>query len=139
MRAQEIKRQSARLLLRAFVLALLVQGSSGCIYLEPPNRAFRTPVLGRPAHAQAHGHHKQHRSPDLVYDSRLGVYVVLGHPNHYHDGHRYYRSRKGRWQSSTDMHGKWVTISVGEVPHGLIARPTRNGSRDHAPPAKHDY
>ncbi len=139
MGAQRTRIQPARTLVRALAIALMVQGISGCFYRQPPNRAFHARVSTGVPDAPVDGHRQKHQDgPDLVYDSRLGVYVVLGHPNHFHDGHRYFRSRDGRWQRSTHLHGKWVTISIREVPRGLVARAARRRT-DHEPPAKHEH
>ena len=139
MGAQGIVRQPARLLARALALSLMVQWISGCIYMQPPNRAFRTPVLSIPQ-APEDGYRHTHRGdPDLVSDSRLGVYVVLGDSNYFHDGRRYFRSHRGRWQRSTRVDGDWISVSIGDVPRGLIARSTRSRSKHHSLPAKHDY
>ena len=112
----------------------------GCIYLAPPNTAFRSPVVTAAPSAPAHGsRHPDRGSPDMIYDSRLGLYVVLGYPDHFHDGKRYYRRLDGRWQRSTQLQEGWAEVRLGEVPRALLAGPSRDRSPAPAAPAKHDY
>ena len=47
---------------------------------------------GPPPHAPAHGYrHKHQHGVELVYSSELGVYVVVGFPNHYFSEGHYFR------------------------------------------------
>jgi len=47
---------------------------------------------GPPAHAQAHGYrHKQVAGFELVFDSNLGLYVVVGHHDYYYCVSYFYR------------------------------------------------
>lgn len=120
---------SLAVLARRLLLALLAVALAGCFYVQPPNQAFGTRV-GPAPHAPAHGYrHKQTGHPDLVYDSRLGVYLVLGYPDHFHDGGLYFRVVSGRWQSSSRLHGAWKRCSVGDLPRGLAARHARSRSK----------
>lgn len=128
---------------RAVLLGLLVCGISGCFYVSPPNQAFGVRVSAPAPHAHAprapaHGdRHKQTGLPDLVYDSRLGVYVVLGYPDYFHDGRLYFRVVSGRWQSSVELDGTWKSCSHGDLPHGLAAKVSRR--RSHQLPASPEF
>lgn len=91
------------LLLAVLLLPLL---ASGCVhhhYHDEPGYSRGGP----PPHAPAHGYrHKQDRY-DLVFDSGLGVYVVLGKPDYYFWDNRYFRYHDGYWQFSADLDGRW--------------------------------
>ena len=60
--------------------------------------------------------------PDLRYDNRLGVYIVVGMPNHYYYDDRFYRYRGDRWYSSTQLSGGWRQTSYRRLPPGLANR-----------------
>jgi len=95
---------------------------------------------GPPPHAKAYGYRAKHDSwkhrarhgrhgyssrgtgVEIVYDSDLGVYVVLGHPNnYYYDGH-YLRVVGGIWQMTAEFDGVWVTARGSAVPNSLRSR-----------------
>ena len=58
--------------------------------------------------------------PDLRYDNRLGVYVVVGMPYHYYYDDRYYRYWDDRWYSSAQLSGGWRYTN--RLPRGLARR-----------------
>ena len=75
---------------------------------------------GPPPHAPAHGYrHKQKQGVDLVFDSGIGVYVVVDRPDYYFDDGYYYRLHKGKWQYSTSLHGNWKPHVYQQLPPGL--------------------
>ncbi|MFH1716163.1 MAG: hypothetical protein ABIF19_02330 [Planctomycetota bacterium] len=75
---------------------------------------------GPPAHARAHGYRrKQVAGVELVFDSGIGVYVVVGHPNHYyHDGH-FYRLSGVQWEISLQPDDGWAFVAEESLPPGL--------------------
>lgn len=86
------------------------------------------PGNGPPAHAKAHGYrNKQVAGVELVFDSRLGVYVVVGHTDcYYHDGY-FYRQRGGLWEMSLKPDSGWASVSIKSLPAGLQAKSNGNG------------
>jgi hypothetical protein len=103
------------------VIALLALGLfAGCVVLAPP-----APVVvkrGPPPHAPAHGYrHKLERDGvDLVFDSGLGVYVVVDLTDvFFYEGH-YYRCEGERWFISPRPRDGWLVVAVTEVPGGLV-------------------
>jgi hypothetical protein len=59
---------------------------------------------------------------ELVFDSGLGVYVVVGLSDHYyHDGY-FYRLSGGVWEMSLEHNGHWKAISDNSLPIGLHAK-----------------
>ena len=89
---------------------------------------------GPPAHAPAHGYRRKHvHGMELVFDSGLGVYVVVGLSDHYyHDGY-FYRLRGGIWEMSLKPDGHWKIVSDTSLPIGLqiktSAKPNDNGRK----------
>lgn len=75
---------------------------------------------GPPPHAPAHGYrHKHQQGVELVYDSELGVYVVIGFPNHYfYEGH-YFRLGGEDWEISMHIEGPWIVAANDVLPSGL--------------------
>ena len=98
---------------------------------------------GPPPHAPAHGYRHKHKTPDgtinLIFDSGLGVYVVVGWPDHYWHRDHYLRYVEGSWMTSRQIDGGWVTCGSGSVPSGLVQKHARaeqkRGRWSH--PAKH--
>lgn len=79
---------------------------------------------GPPPHAPAHGyrrkHHVQHGSDvELVFDSGLGVYVVVGFPDVYFYANSFFRFGDIGWQISVRPDGGWAVADSGRVPPGL--------------------
>jgi hypothetical protein len=86
--------------------------------------AHHTPTVstgnGPPAHAPAHGYRRKHMSGvELVFDSSIGVYVVVGHPGHYYDKGYFYRLEGGLWEMSLSLDGHWKIASEKSLPAGL--------------------
>jgi hypothetical protein len=56
---------------------------------------------------------------ELVFDSGRGVYVVVGHSDHYyHDGY-FYRFRDSIWEMSLKPDSGWKVVSGRSLPMGL--------------------
>ena len=86
---------------------------------------------GPPPHAPAHGYrHKHHdRSGSQVslrFDTDLGVYVVLGQPDHYWSNDRYFRWSGAHWEVSTGLAHGWSIVVNGAVPPRLAAKHTHH-------------
>ena len=80
----------------------------------------KTGVYGPPPHAPAHGYrHKHGNDLDLIYDSRLEVYVVAGSSKRYWWDDNFYRKRGNQWQLSAKLDGPWTGVNKKKVPHGL--------------------
>jgi len=110
---------------------------SGCLALSvngKPNRGH-----GPPPHAPAHGYRHHHQAATLAFDSKIGVYVVLGHPDHFYSEGRFLRVHAGSWQVSSGLGGPWSPCSPSSLPPGLRkAHPHKakgHGRKGH-PPAK---
>lgn len=93
---------------------------------------YQGPVItksGPPAHAPAHGYRRKHvDGMELVFDSSLGVYVVVGLSDHYyHDGY-FFRLRGGIWEMSSKANGHWKVASNNSLPIGLQAKAKVNSN-----------
>jgi hypothetical protein len=131
----------------ALLVLALGASSLACTYVEhhhhvpPPHAEVRH---GPPPHAPAHGYRHKHPGPagsvDLVFDSGLGVYVVVGWPGYYWHHDHYYRFVEGTWMISTRLDAGWVSCSSGRVPPGLAKKHAGHGHKGKGKhPAKHGY
>ena len=65
--------------------------------------------VGPPSHAPAHGYRAKHQGShgsgeiDLVFDSALGVYLVVGVPDRYYWNGHYLRIEGGQWAASVEL------------------------------------
>jgi len=85
---------------------------------------------GPPAHAPAHGYrrNKQVAGVELVFDSGMGAYVVVGHPDHYYNEGYFYRCVNGQWEISLKPDAGWGFVAVESLPPGFKkgkVRPTQ--------------
>jgi hypothetical protein len=77
---------------------------------------------GPPPHAPAHGYRAKYHNHDLVYDSHLGVYLVIGlHDHYYRDGY-YYRYAHDGWYSSRYVDKDWGSYEERKLPPGLAKK-----------------
>ncbi len=134
-----------RLVLRFSVLLVILALLGGCesIYIGSKPHSGDGP----PPHASAHGHrHKHHRGAELKFDSALGVYVVVGLPNHFYYDELFFRLHGDSWQVSAQLDGPWESRSSSFVPPGLQSKHDKKhhgkskgrGAGGH-PPGKADW
>ena len=99
-----------------FVTTSCSQHQHAGIYSTSKNKKGNGP----PPHAPAHGYrHKNQHGVELVYNSKLGVYVVIGFPNHYfYEGH-YFRLGGEDWEISMNIEGPWIVAAQEGLPSGL--------------------
>lgn len=107
-----------------FILAIVLLMTASC----SRHRTHREPVIttnrsGPPAHAPAHGYRRKHvHGMELVFDSSLGLYVVVGLSDHYyHDGY-FFRLHSGIWERCPKPDGHWKVVSDNSLPIGLQAK-----------------
>ena len=102
-----------------FALLVTTSCSSTDVYHSPGRRVGHGP----PAHAPAHGHRrKQVAGVELFFDTGLGVYVVVGHPNHYYHEGYFYRLTGGVWEMSLRIDGGGAFTSGKPLPPGRRAK-----------------
>ncbi len=90
---------------------------SGCSAVKVHEHGYE--LGGPPPHAPAHGYRHKHHSHDLEYDSDLGIYVVIGLPDHYFIDGVYYKRTKHGWYSSHDVDKGWKEYKKDNLPGKL--------------------
>jgi hypothetical protein len=86
---------------------------------------------GPPSHAPAHGHRAKAPKADdvqLLFDSGLGVYVVLDIPDTYYLDGVYFRIDDGGWVVGSALDGPWDVEKNSAVPPRATGRAGRTGS-----------
>jgi hypothetical protein len=86
----------------------------------PPRVAVHRP--GPPPHAPAHGYRHRHRNHDLVFDSALGVYVVVDLRDVWFLDGSYFRIVGDRWEIAVGASGPWRVVSYDRVPARLYEK-----------------
>jgi len=98
-------------------IAFVTLSLAGCAHQHSDDRYYDR---GPPPHAPAHGYRAKHHRHNMMYDNRLGAYVVLGYDDHYYLDDRYYRYRDGGWWFNVDIDSRdWRHIDANRVPHKL--------------------
>ena len=121
----------------ASVVLVMAFTLSGCLAVSidgKPNRGH-----GPPPHAPAHGYRHHHQGVTLAFDFGLGVYVVLGHPDHFYSEGRFLRFHAGYWQVGGSLGGPWSPYSPSSLPPGLRkvhSSKAKGHDRKGHPPAK---
>ncbi len=142
-----------RLKLHGFaVLTCLAMLTPGCVVHHHhsgehgSSQVSRSGSVGPPPHAPAHGHRRKHGHNSgsevaIEFDSGLGVYVVIGHRDHYWDGKHYLRWTDERWEASVEFESGWAVVaSNSELPPGLRKKHARaHGKKPKQHPAKHGH
>ena len=108
--------------MRKLCIALGAAALSACVAAVPtpaPGPA-KAKGHGPPPHAPAHGYRaKTPQGVDLVFDTQLGVYVVVSVPGQYWLDERYYSKRAEGWFVGPGVEGPWQTCAVADLPPGL--------------------
>lgn len=85
---------------------------------------------GPPPHAPAHGYRHKHshggRNLELVFDSDLGIYVVVGVPDRYYWDGYYLRFDGDQWYGSVDLDHGWEPRSSDSLPSDTKKKRKRN-------------
>ncbi len=133
----------------ASAIAVLASVAVGCVYPHHARRHLPRVVQahkpGPPPHAPAHGHRHNHHSHgvDLVFDSGLGVYGVVGLSDHFFLNDHFYRRSGGEWYMSAELGHGWTVVRSSKLPKGLLktkrAKQHKKAHKKHAPPAKHGH
>jgi hypothetical protein len=108
------------------VMSATVLLMSGCA-VYPQGHAQKT--NGPPAQAPAHGYKHKHHGHQLVYDTSLGAYIVIGQPNIYFYNNHYYKHSNDRWYYSVEPNN-WQHYKDNKLPSGLSNK-YHHGKKDH--------
>jgi hypothetical protein len=116
---------------------------SGCVqhhHHTRPQKAVVVQKKGPPPWAPAHGYRHKHESGvELVFDSGLGVYVVLGHDGYYFHKDRFYHYTDGKWFRSVSFTTSWGAVRIDDVPARLRVKHVKKSKKKGKGnfPAKH--
>ncbi len=123
---------AARIVLASVALAVAVSGCSSRTVVRAGSQKNTEPVVvadeskkpGPPAHAPAHGYRHKHLEDgvELVYDSKLAVYIVSGYKHTYFTNGVYFRYMDDTWKLSKQVAGPWKIVIERDVPSGLKER-----------------
>jgi len=109
--------------IKLLFLSLIILFLVGCVdsasvrYNDSsPDRYYRN---GPPPHAPAHGYRSKYRDHDMIYDSGIGAYIIVGMPDYYFDNNFYFRFRDGHWQISASLGDRWRDTNRYSVPRKL--------------------
>jgi hypothetical protein len=64
---------------------------------------------------------------ELVYDSGLGVYVIVDLADHYYFKGHYYRHRDSKWEIGVRVYGPWKVVAEKSLPPGLRGKQKGKG------------
>jgi len=122
---------------RKIILVILAGSAltfSGCaVYPAHNDFAYEQYSYGPPAYAPAHGYRANSHAHNMIYDARLGVYVLRDLPDHYYYDHVYYRYNRNNWYYRHNDKDKWRKYDKRKLPEGLVRKyrdSDRNDRRD---------
>lgn len=92
----------------------------GCVVVDAPHGYHHEG--GPPPHAPAHGYRRNYQGRDLVFDSELGVYAVVGLSNVWFLDGSYFRISGEHWEVSVGAGGPWRVAAVSAVPVHLYEK-----------------
>jgi len=98
---------------------------SGCT-VYPAHEHYQQHGYGPPPHAPAHGYRHKYHDHELVYDSYLGVYVVVNLHDHYFIDDVYYRWTGDGWYASHYLDKGWYVYEEDRLPPGLYKKYKNN-------------
>ena len=117
---------------RNFIVVILAVSAltiTGCaVYPAHQNYAYEQYNYGPPPYASSYSYREKYHAHNMVYDRHLGVYVLLGLPDHYYYNNVYYRFSKNNWYYRHNDKDKWRKYDKRKLPEGL-ARKYRNDDR----------
>jgi hypothetical protein len=109
--------------LLALPIALLVGcvGSTAVRYDSHPHYEYSDVYYrtGPPPHAPAHGYRHHYHNHDMIYDSGIRAYIIVGMPDYYYDNGFYFRYSNIGWQFSGSLNDGWKVTDERRVPRTL--------------------
>lgn len=129
--------------IKMIFLSLIIIGVAGCVdragvrYDSDPHYT----KSGPPPHAPAHGYRSKHHQHDMIYDSKIAAYIVVGWAEHYFDNDLYFRYRDGRWQMNVNLDNDrgWKHADDREVPHKLRNSKAKKSKYNNNKQEKYDH
>ncbi len=74
---------------------------------------------GPPPYAPAHGYRHHYHNHDMIYDSGIRAYIIVGMPDYYYDNGFYFRYSNIGWQFSGSLDDGWKATDERRVPKTL--------------------
>ena len=107
----------------ALPIALLVGcvGSTAVRYDSNPHYRYSDVYYrsGPPPYAPAHGYRHHYHNHDMIYDSGIRAYILVGLPGYYYDDGFYFRYSNIGWQFSVRLNDGWRATDERRVPKTL--------------------
>lgn len=120
---------------RKIILVILAGSAltlSGCaVYPAHSGYVYEQYSNGPPPYAPAHGYRSTYNAHNMVYDSHLGVYVLLGLPDQYYYDNVYYRYNSKNWYYRHNDKDKWRKYDKRKLPPGLARKYQDNDRGQH--------
>ena len=110
------------LLVLPITLLMGCVGSTAVRYDSHPHYYEHSDVYyrsGPPPYAPAHGYRHHYHNHDMIYDSGIRAYIVVGLPDYYYDNGFYFRYSDRGWQISGSLDGRWELTDERRVPKTL--------------------
>jgi len=101
------------------ILLMLVSCRSFSFNMDSGRHYGHSHKSGPPLHAPAHGYRHKHEGVEMVYDSGMGVYVVVDFPDCYYFNGSYYHFGESQWEVGVSSKGPWKSVSRYDLPKGL--------------------
>lgn len=115
------------------IIAVSALGITGCaVYPAYPGYADAPYNYGPPPYAASPtpGYRTAYHTHNMRYDGNLGVYVLLGLPDHYYFNNVYYRYSRNNWYYRYQDKDKWRKFDRRKLPRGLARKYQDNDRRD---------
>jgi len=103
-------------MMKLLLIALLSTFLIACVETSTIKKSSPRYSHSPPPHAPAHGYRHKHKKQNLIFDTGVGVYVVVGLLDHYFHNDRYYRYRKGIWETTKTLEGLWRKTTEHDLP-----------------------
>ena len=109
------------LLLLPLALLMGCVGSTAVRYDSHPHYEYSDVYYrtGPPPYAPAHGYRHHYHNHDMIYDSGIRAYIIVGMPDYYYDNGFYFRYSDYGWQISGSLSDGWKVTDERRVPKKL--------------------
>lgn len=126
-RAEDLMHHSRTLLTAALALFVcacaplssVTIGSGGRHSLQADKHHHHGPPPHAPAHGYRHKHQHQGQDLEFIFDSDLGVYIVINVPDRYYWNGYYLRIDGDQWYASVNLDNGWEPRDEDSLPPGL--------------------
>ncbi len=117
-------------------LSSVTIGRGGPHSVHADKHQHHGPPPHAPAHNYRHTHRHQGQDLEFVFDSELGVYIVIGVPDRYYWNGHYLRIAGDQWYASVNLDSGWEAWNREHIPAGL-KKHMKHSKGKHGKPRKH--